>query len=106
MQDPDVNRELKKDIQTIQQARNRDSVSIPSAIEYSLWSLTALSAIGMIVVMPWVGEDKLIPGQMWMGYSLLAILLFAALAVLMRMTFGPVGRDVDASIRRRTEGGR
>lgn len=103
----DVDDELKKDAERIRKLRSRDeSFSVPLAIEYTLWTLAVLSAVLMVLVMPWVGEGKPIPGTMWLGLSLLAICLFAGLAMLLHLAFGDIGSAAGSAIRERTEGGR
>lgn len=101
----DFGRELESDVQTFRRLQARD-VSVPEAFEYTFWFLALLSVIGMVAVLPWVGESKPIPGLMWLGYSLVGILLFSSLAVIMRVVFSRFGRAADETVRSRVGGGR
>lgn len=73
------------------------------AIENVLWGMAILSILFMVVSMPWVGPDELIPGTAWLGLSLFGIIGPALLAVLIRvLRFGGAER-VDRTVSDRLE---
>lgn len=74
-----VQQDARKARSAIQNYRNQDGIvgGVWQAVEGVLWTFSALSVLFMIVSMPWVGQDKLIAGQTWIGLSVGGITLFA-----------------------------
>lgn len=100
--DFDVNQQLRSDAEKFRQLNQQglSDVSPGAVIEGVLWSLSITSVVGMMVAMPWVGTDKAIPGQVWLGYSLACILLFGALAMMIRWV-RETGDELDQGMNRR-----
>lgn len=73
-------------------------------LEQIMFSMALLSLIGMIVLLPWVGSDRLIPGEIWIGAGTGGILLFGFLGWLVRVvrnSFGEVDKTVTQKFSRR-----
>lgn len=81
----DLGGAVQQDAKKVRQLKGGvDRPSMPRLIEGMAWALAILAMMTMIAVMPWVGQDKLIPGAMWLGYSLFAIAGFCLIAGVMR----------------------
>lgn len=93
--DPDE--ALERDMQKVRRARGQgfSSSSIPEIIEAVMWTGVALTVTGMIVALPFVGADKLIPGNLWLGMSMLCILLFGGVGMLLRAARAGMAQRVD-----------
>lgn len=82
----DMDDHVKQDFRKAKQAY-KGGLSKPSAkdtLEAVLWVLTGACAIGVIAVMPWVGPDGLLTGEIWLGLALTFIPLFGGLAYVVR----------------------
>lgn len=99
--DFDVQQQLQSDVDMVKNLNRKgvSDISLGGVIEYSLWSLSVLSVIGMIGVLPWVGEGKVLTGTVWLGYSLACILLFGCLAGFIRW-IRQTGDDLDQGMTR------
>lgn len=97
MSGPDLDDALESDMQKVRQARRggMSSPSIPETIEAVMWTGVALTVTGMIVALPFVGADKLIPGNLWLGMSMLCILLFGGVGMLLRAARAGMAQRVD-----------
>lgn len=100
--DFDVNQQLKSDAEMVRRLNKQgiSDISPGAIIEYTLWTFSVLSVAGMMVALPWVGQDNLIPGTVWLGYSLACILLFGGLALLIRWV-RQTSDDLDRGMNRR-----
>lgn len=70
------------------------------AIEGVLWTLAAFGILFMILSMPWVGPDRVIPGSIWLGISLITICLFGGSAMIIRVVAGPIFDRFDNDLER------
>jgi hypothetical protein len=75
-------------------------------LEGVLWGLAVVSLIGMVVAIPWVGPNKLIPGNVWILYGCMGIVFFGGGAFLFRLVRGQFAEDVNTNVSNRLEGGR
>lgn len=99
---PDIDRAVQRDLRKVKQLRGGPSrPSIPAVIEGVCWGLTALSILGMLVVMPFVGAEKAISGSVWLGYSGVSIAVFGGLALVMRAASMGLAEQVDRSMDQR-----
>lgn len=107
MPDKDISRYIQSDAKKIRSLEGGvKRPSPPKLIEGVLWGLAILSVVAMLAVMPWVGDGKPIPGTVWLGYSLLGILIFGGLAVLLHVVFSPVGEEYGRRMDNRFQEGR
>lgn len=75
-------------------------------LEQICWTGAVVSILGMLVSMPWVGPEKIIPPMLWLSYSIGGILFFGLFAVLIRVVFSPIGRQYDQEFSQRMEDGK
>jgi hypothetical protein len=81
---PDADDLLENDKQKIQNAWNnyqsagswRDSINPQQLLENICWILALCSVVSMVVMLPWVGNDALIPGTVWLGVPLTIAIVF------------------------------
>lgn len=88
MSNDDVSDWVENDVEKFKSLRNRDerNLSLTKKMEYAFWGLTALAVVGMIGTMfyPGVGPQQPISGIQWLGGSLGGIIVFGAIAMVLR----------------------
>lgn len=81
-----VQQDAEKAKNAIQSYRNGGFSPDPGKLlEQAMFALAILCIVFMIVALPWVGDDSLIPGHIWIGSSVGGILLFGFLGWLVRI---------------------
>lgn len=110
MTQPDADDLVQQDAQKvkdgIQQYRNGGFSFDPiKTVEGILWSIALGSGILMVVALPWVGQDKLISGEAWIGLGSLFIIVGIFGAVIVRQLGGSFA-DADRSMSQRFKRGR
>lgn len=101
----DVNSAVQNDVKTLSNLRTTGRPGFLRALELFCGSIALLVVIIMITSMPWVGQGKAIPGQVWIGYSLSGILIFGGLMFVFRY-MRQHGNQLDNQVSRKFEQGR
>lgn len=101
-----LDRAVQNDVETLQSVgTGSNGLTIAAVLEGVCWSIVVLFAILMLAAMPFVGVDKLIPGQVWLGYSIAGILIFGIFGYLVRIA-RQHGEEVDRQVSRKFHSGR
>lgn len=79
--------------------------NFPKLLESVMWSLCILSVVFIVGALPFVGEEKAIPGEVWMGLGTLGIVGFGLCAMLIRLISRSFG-DADKTMSQAFERGR
>lgn len=103
--DWDLDGAVQKDIQKLQQVGSMGSPDLGALLEGVFGAVAICAMIGMVVVMPWVGDGGVLSGRQWLGFSLVGVCLFGGLAVAIREV-RERAPEADRQMDKRFEGGR
>lgn len=87
---PDLDDMVQQDANTIRRATTGglSRPGVGTLIYKGLLSLGALSVLFMLVLLPFAGDQKLVPGSVWVGGGIVFIVLFFGLGLLMKVVVG------------------